>query len=174
MSAGFENGRHRTEDAGASAGRPADWSELGQDVRQIGDVALERGYGLVEAAREQVNGYVGRRKDDAAQSVADFAKALRDSGNGLEHQPNVKAFFDSAAEGLDQLAGSIRERSFEEFYADIEAVARRRPAAVAVATFVTGFLAARFIKSSAHPSHAVPRRDAPLGERRPGGTRYPA
>jgi hypothetical protein len=36
-----------------------------------------------------------------------------------------------AAEGLEQLSGSIRERSFEDFYSEIESVARRRPAAVA-------------------------------------------
>jgi hypothetical protein len=175
MSAGYENGRHQAQPAGASASRPADWSELKDDVRQLGDTAVQRGYGLVDAARDQVNTYVGQRKDDAAQSVSDFAKALRDSGGSLEQQPNVKAFFDSAADGLDQLAGSIRDRSFEEFYSDLEAVARRRPAAVAVATFLTGFLAARFIKSSAHPAHAIRGRDAfdsdlTAGARRPGHT----
>ena len=78
---------------------------------------------------------------------------------------------------MRRLAGNRAEQlaTFDDLeLVEAEAVARRRPAAVAVATFVTGFLAARFIKSSAHPSHAVPRRDAPLGERRPGGTRYPA
>jgi hypothetical protein len=72
----------------------------------------------------------------------------------------VKAFFDSAADGLEQLSGSIRERSFEDFYSEIESVARRRPAAVAVATFLTGFLAARFIRASAHPAHVLDGREA--------------
>ncbi|GJD47453.1 hypothetical protein OPKNFCMD_0161 [Methylobacterium crusticola] len=185
MSAGYQNGQHRTAGAGAPAEHPADWDGLRQDVRQLGDVAMERGYGLVEAARDQVNGYVDRRKGDAAQSVSDLAQALRESGGRLEQQPNVKAFFDSAAEGLEQLSGSIKERSFEDFYSDIEAVARRRPAAVAVATFLTGFLAARFIKSSAHPPHVFEGREAFAGGEvaRPDpyrtgdahrGTRYPA
>ncbi|WP_298955105.1 hypothetical protein [uncultured Methylobacterium sp.] len=160
MTAGLDNDYQRSQGAGqhsqgaASHGdQPADWNALRQDVRQLGDVAIERSYSLVEAAREQVGGYVDRRKSDAAQSVADMASALRESGKGLDQQPNVRAFFDSAADGLEQLSGSIRERSFEDFYSDIEAVARRRPAAVAVATFLTGFLAARFIKASAHPAH---------------------
>jgi hypothetical protein len=160
MSAGYENGQHRADDRGTPGERPADWDDLRHDVRQLGDVAMERGFSLVEAAREQVHGYVDRRKGDAAQSVSDLAQALRDSGGKLDQQPNVKAFFDSAAEGLEQLSGSIRERSFEDFYSEVEAVARRRPAAVAVATFLTGFLAARFIKSSAHPSHVLDGRDA--------------
>ncbi|ACA21066.1 hypothetical protein M446_6821 [Methylobacterium sp. 4-46] len=168
MSAGYQNGQHQAG-PGPGADHPAGWTGLRDDVRQLGDVAVERGYGLVDAAREQVTGYVARRKDDAAQSVEDFARALRESGKGLESQPNVRAFFDSAAEGLEQLSGSIRERSFEDFYSDIEAAARRRPAAVAIATFVTGFLAARFIKSSAHPRHAMPGREAFAAERRAGG-----
>ncbi|MEH3145182.1 MAG: hypothetical protein PGN34_07490 [Methylobacterium frigidaeris] len=158
MTAGFDNGYQGSQGAGPQAGQPADWDSLRQDVRQLGDVAIERSFSLVEAAREQVGGYVDRRKSDAAQSVSDMASALRESGKGLEQQPNVRAFFDSAADGLEQLSGSIRERSFEEFYSDIEAVARRRPAAVAVATFLTGFLAARFIKASAHPAQARPRQ----------------
>ncbi|MGY2052811.1 hypothetical protein [Methylobacterium sp. JK268] len=169
MSAGYQNGQHNTERAAPSADHPAGWSDLRDDVRQLGDVAVERGYGLVEAAREQVNTYVAQRKDDAAQSVDDFAKALRESGKGLEQQPNVKAFFDSAAEGLEQLSGSIRARSFEDFYGELEHVARRRPAAFAVATFVAGFFAARFIRSSAHPAHAIPGREAFEADRRPGG-----
>ena len=138
MSAGYDNGRHRADDRGTPGERPAEWNDLRHDVRQLGDVAMERGFSLVESAREQVHGYVDRRKGDAAQSVSDLAQALRDSGGKLEQQPNVKAFFDSAAEGLEQLSGSIRERSFEDFYSEIESVARRRPAAVAVATFLTG------------------------------------
>lgn len=159
MSAGYDNGRHRADDRGTPGERPAEWNDLRHDVRQLGDVAMERGFSLVESAREQVHGYVDRRKGDAAQSVSDLAQALRDSGGKLEQQPNVKAFFDSAAEGLEQLSGSIRERSFEDFYSEIESVARRRPAAVAVATFLTGFLAARFIRASAHPSHGLAGRD---------------
>jgi len=155
MSAGYDNGQHRTGEE-----RPADWNDLRHDVRQLGDVAMERGVNLVDSAREQVHGYVDRRKGDAAQSVSDLAQALRDSGGKLDQQPHVKAFFDSAADGLEQLSGSIRERSFEDFYGEIESVARRRPAAVAVATFLTGFLAARFIRASAHPAHVLDGREA--------------
>lgn len=177
MSAGYENGPHRSDDRIAPGERPADWNELRHDVRQLGDVAMERGYSLVESAREQVHGYVDRRKGDAAQSVSDLAQALRDSGGKLDQQPNVKAFFDSAADGLEQLSGSIRERSFEDFYSEIESVARRRPAAVAVATFLTGFLAARFIRASAHPAHVLDGREAfargpEVGADRGRGTSY--
>ncbi|KAB1078779.1 hypothetical protein F6X53_13540 [Methylobacterium soli] len=143
----------RPADPGApsAAGEQADWRGLKGDVEDIADVAVERGRGLMDAARAQAQDYVERRKGDAAQSVNDLAKTLRDSSRTFDDRPNIKAFFDSAAEGLEQLGGSIEARSFTDFYEDAEAFARRAPVAVAVGTFVAGFIAARFIKSSSLP-----------------------
>lgn len=149
MNANHSPGQTAAEAASAhtSAG-PADLKGLRSDVDGIANLAVERGLGFVDAARAQATDYVDRRKGDAAQSVHDLAKTLRDSSKTFDDRPNIKAFFDSAADGLEQLGGSIEERSFTDFYEDAEALARRSPVAVAVATFVTGFVVARFIKSS--------------------------
>lgn len=133
--------------SGASTAQP-DLNDLRTDVDGIASLAVERGRGFVDAAKTHATDYVDRRKADAAQSVHDLAKGLRDSSKSFDEQPNIKAFFDSAAEGLEQLGGSIENRSFSDFYDDAEAFARKAPVAVAVATFVTGFFVARFIKSS--------------------------
>lgn len=127
----------------------AEWKGLRSDASQFADAAVDRGRGLIDAARLQAFDYADKRKGSAAQSVADLAGSVRESGKSFEAQPNVRAFFDSAAEGLDQLSGTIRDRSLEELYREVEGVMRRRPAAVAAATFATGFLLARFIKASA-------------------------
>lgn len=149
----------------------ADWKALRGDVEGIADVAVERGRGFVAAARGHAEEYVDRRKSDAAQSVNDLARTVRDSSKTFEDRPNIRAFFDSAAEGLEHLGTQIENKSFSEFYEDAEAIARRSPVAVAVATFVTGFVVARFIKSSSLPqSHDLTRdlRDGPI---RDGGFR---
>ena len=127
----------------------AEWKGLRSDASQFADAAVDRGRGLVDAARVRAIDYAQKRKGAAAQSVADLAGSVRESGRSFEAQPNVRAFFDNAAEGLEQLSGTIRERSIEELYREVEGVIRRRPAAVAAATFATGFLVARFIKASA-------------------------
>lgn len=134
-----------------AAHEQADWRGLKGDVEGLADVATERGRGLLDAARVQAQSFVESRKGDAAQSVHDLAKTLRDSSKDFDDRPNIKAFFDSAADGLTQLGGSIEARSFSEFYGEAEAFARRAPVAVAVGTFVAGFIAARFIKSSSLP-----------------------
>lgn len=152
MSVGYQNGNDTQRKASGAAGGD-DWNAVREDVTgaasDLADAATARGRQFIEAARDQAADYVGRRKDSAAQSVADVANSLRESGSAFEDRPNIKAFVDNAAEGLDQLADTIRERSFEEIYDDVEGFARRRPTAFAAAATVVGFMLARFLKSSA-------------------------
>ncbi|WP_230533444.1 hypothetical protein [Microvirga roseola] len=126
-----------------------DWEAIKGDVGDMAGAAVDRGRDFMYSAREQATDYADRRKDDVAQSVEDFASSLRESTNAFEERPNIRAIVDSAAEGLEQLAGSIRERSFADIFNDFEDVARRRPTTVAAVSVAVGFLAARFIKSTA-------------------------
>lgn len=139
----------QTSQPGVGAERPPEWNAIKEDVTDIAGAAVERGRYFVDSAREQATSYVDLRKESAAQSVADVANALREVTRSLEDRPQIKAFVDTAAEGLEGLAGSIRERSVADIYSDIEDVMRRRPAVVAAASLIAGFFVARFIKSSA-------------------------
>lgn len=143
MGVGQQNG-NRQQDTGSE-----DWDALKGDVGEMAGAAVERGRYFIESAREQAADYVGHRKDDIAQSVADFATSLRESTRSFDDRPNIRAVVDSAADGLDQLADSIRDRSFADFFNDFEDVVRRRPATVAAVSVAVGFLAARFLKSTA-------------------------
>lgn len=104
---------------------------------------------LYETARQQATTFADRRKDEAAQSVSDLAASLRQTGKAFEERPNIHGFVGSAADGLEQLATGLRDRSFADIYGDVEAYARRSPATVGAVAVVAGFLLARFIKSSA-------------------------
>src|ERR687893_503534 len=126
-----------------------DWDALRGDVSEMAGAAVERGRFFIDSAREQATDYADRRKDDIAQSVADFATTLRESTHSFDERPNIRAVVDTAAEGLEQLADSIRERTFADFFNEFEDMVRRRPATVAAVSVAVGFLAARFIKSTA-------------------------
>jgi hypothetical protein len=143
MGVGQQN-TNRQQDNGTE-----DWDALKGDVGDIAGAAVERSRYFIDTAREQATDYVDRRKDDIAQSVADFATTLRESTHSFDERPNIRAVVDTAAEGLEQLADSIRERTFADFFNEFEGVVRRRPATVAAVSVAVGFLAARFIKSTA-------------------------
>ena len=125
-----------------------DLDDLRQEFAETADVAARRSRGFAAAARAHALDYADSRKSDAADSVAGLAHSLRDSGKTFDDRPNIKAFFDSAADGLDDLATTIEQRGFQEFYEEAEAFARRSPVAVAAASFAAGLLLARFVKSS--------------------------
>ena len=167
MSVGYENGRKNQRPSSQSENENADWDALKSDVGNIAGVAVERGRHFLDSAREQATVYVDRRKDNVAQSVSDFATSLRDATQSFDDRPNIRAVVDSAAEGLDQLADSIRDRSFADIFNEVEDVVRRRPAAVAAVTVALGFLTARFIKSSAAGLRYDHEQDRDAREGRP-------
>lgn len=130
----------------------ADLGDVAAEVKgAAGDLksaAVDQSRQLYEAARSQATSFADQRKNDAAQSVADLAASLRESGGTFGERPNIQAFVGSAADGLEQLADGLRERSFAEIYSDVEDYCRRSPMTVAAGAAVAGFLLARFIKSS--------------------------
>ena len=174
MSVG-NGGQQRTQASSQGAspqdtGGSADWGAVQEDVAQLASTAVERGRTLLDStidqAKSQATTYVDRRKDEVAESISGFASSLREALSQFDDRPGIREFVDSAAGGLDQVADSIRERSFNEIFEYGEDMIRRRPGAVAAATLVAGFLVARFIKSSAEGI-----REAEAARRRGGSQR---
>lgn len=113
---------------------------------------------FADALREQTQGYVEKRKADTARVVSDVADAIRGGGSGLDAYPQVKAFFDQAALGVDEFAGEISRRSFEELYDEVQAAVRRRPAVAAAAAALAGLALFRIINTPKRPT--IPRSRA--------------
>ena len=145
--------------AGGARGEPGDLKSIASEVAsEIASTAVEQSRGLLDAAKGTATSFADQRKDTAAQSIADLASSLRETGNSFEEQPSLKAFVGTAADGLEQIATGIRDRSFAEIYADIESVARRQPLTFGAGAAIAGFLLARFIKSSAEELQEVNAR----------------
>lgn len=108
---------------------------------------------FASAVRSVAADYVGKRKGDAVGAISDIADAIRTSGNGFDNNPNIKAFFDQAAEGVNELADGIARRSFADLFDEFEAAARRRPLLAGVAVAAASFTLLRFLRN---------RRNRPL------------
>lgn len=115
--------------------------------------------GLAGAIHDQTQAYVAKRKEDAVRAVADVAGAIRESGATFGGAPHLKAFFDSAADGVEELSADIGRRTVSELYDEVESAVRRRPGVTLAAAAMAGFALYRFFKASAiRPiprSHAV-------------------
>lgn len=140
--------RERSRGAWQGDATSEEWDALKGEFDDMADAAISRGRHFTDIARTQVADFANRRKDNAAQSVTDVATSLRDATRSFEDRPNIRAVVDTAAEGLEQFADSIRGRSINEMIADIEEIAQRHPTTTAILSVAAGFLAARFIKST--------------------------
>ena len=133
---------HPGEGPGAESGS---WEDLSEAAR---DTVAGRGREFIEAAKRHAAEYAASRKAGAAHSVEDVARSLRESGRAFEDTPHIRAFVDSAASGLENLAGDIRDRPLDDLYADAEDFARRHPIIVASGASIAGLMIARFFKAS--------------------------
>jgi hypothetical protein len=148
MATGHESNQQSGTTQGTAGGQTGpEWDALKGDMSEMAGAAMEQGRHIFDSAREQATGYVDQRKDHLAQSVADLANTLRESGGGFD-QPSIRAIVESAAGGLEQLAENMRARSFGDIVDNVETLVRRRPAVAAIATMTAGFLLARFVKAS--------------------------
>ena len=176
MSAGMQGGPTRQDRPSAQAADAPDWGVLKDEVGGIAEAAVERGWHFLDSAREQANGYLEGRKNEVADSIGEIAHSLREAMKPFEDRPNIRSLVDSAAQGLDQVADGIRERSVSELYEGFEDTMRRHPGAFAAGSMVVGFAIARFVKASGENARRTgPQRGrgGQIGSRQGRGRQLP-
>ncbi|MCJ2127287.1 hypothetical protein [Methylobacterium sp. E-045] len=122
----------------------------GSGEREVGTLG-----GFTGSIREQAESYTEKRKADVSRVVSDVAEAIRASSADFGSHQHVKAFFDSAADGIQELSEKIDQRTFGEIYGEVEATVRRNPSVTVAAAAFAGFVLFRFLKASKIPP--VPR-----------------
>lgn len=105
---------------------------------------------IANDAKETARSMLGEQQKAAASGVGDLAgalrKAAREMGDGGERAP-MSRLVESAADGLEQLSESLRNKDLSGLARDVESFARRQPVAFFGAAFAAGFLAVRFLKA---------------------------
>lgn len=110
---------------------------------------------LVQEAKETGKSLLDNQKRAAAESLDGWAEALHRAAEQLQHDDSSVAMFARrAAEGLAGFSGSLRQRDVDSLLAQAQDFARRRPAIFLGGALATGFVLARFLKSSGQRSFA--------------------
>ena len=113
-------------------------------TQEIGDRAKE----AAQTARDKTEELAEQGKTAGADHMKGFARAARGAAENLEEQsPEIARYVRQAADGLDQAADSVRNRSVGEFVEMVQDFARRQPAAFFGSTVLAGFVLSRFVKS---------------------------
>jgi hypothetical protein len=114
---------------------------------------------LACAAQSAALSVVDEQKARAAAQVGGIAAAVRAAAGALERSqsPVAADYVDSAARQVEMFADMLRERRWAEIAADVEEMARRRPALFVAGAVALGFLAGRFVSAAGRGNRLLPR-----------------
>ncbi|MEJ8570046.1 hypothetical protein [Microbaculum marinum] len=118
-----------------------------EGARHAYEAATEETQRVGEFVREQAGALVERQKSGLARGVAEIARHIRKSSEGLIDQPNIEDLVMRTADQVDAAATSIERKSTGELYSDAEDLCRRYPVTVATCAVVLGALVSRSLKS---------------------------
>jgi hemerythrin superfamily protein len=142
------------------------------EAERLGAEAKAKGQTLLHEQQQAV-----------AEHVGGLAEALHHTAQHLQeqHRDVVAQYTGQAAQGLERLSQTLRQRDLHAVVEQVEDFARRQPAVFIGSAALLGFLAARFLKSSAESRQGrfetsayggdLPRPQAPVG---PGAPVEPA
>jgi hypothetical protein len=118
--------------------------------------------GMMDRARTRAKEQLDNQKNRATDGLENVANIVRQSTQPLrnQHHDTIAVYVERAAEQLERLSSSLRERDVTELMRDAERFARKQPGLFLGATFAAGFMAARFLKSSTEPTDVSRRGEA--------------
>jgi len=110
-------------------------------VAGVKDLASHAGDKLMDVAETE--------KKAGADFAADMAGAIRRAADQFaDDVPQAAQYIHGAADQVDYITKSLRDRNVGQLISDVEDFARRQPTAFLGATVIAGFVALRFLKSS--------------------------
>lgn len=100
-----------------------------------------------QAAKDQAGGMLR----DATAGVGEFAGALRNAAKQIDggQNPTTARLATQAADALERMSSTLRSKDLDSMLRETERFARSQPALFIGAAALAGFLAVRFLKSSA-------------------------
>jgi len=105
---------------------------------------------LLEAARRRGRGLLDRQKSAAVEELHSVADVMRDAARRFEERQEggVAEYVEKAANYVDRVSSTLRERDLEDLMVEVEDQLRRKPAIVLGAAAVVGFALGRFLRAS--------------------------
>lgn len=120
---------------------------------QVSRDATEAAQDLAASASEQIQEAAAERKQQAADRVLRIAEAVDNAGSELDREiPFVGEYVHRAADEIETVGRTVRDRDVGELVDVAQDFARRQPALFAGVVGLAGFAAVRFVMASASRS----------------------
>lgn len=114
------------------------------------DKAKEALSTVSDRAGEQIETRLSDQKSRAADKLTGVSDALRTSSQQIRQngQEDIGQYIERAAQQVDRVANYLQSSDVRQMAREVEAFARRNPAAFVAGAFAVGFAASRFLKAS--------------------------
>lgn len=121
-------------------------SMAAEQAETLKNQAGEYASGMVRLARETME----ERKSAGADAVSGVARAVSSAADELEREsPLIARYVREAASSVENLSGSLRERSMQDMVRGTSDFVRRQPGTVFAGAVLAGLAMSRFAKASA-------------------------
>jgi hemerythrin superfamily protein len=142
-------------------------SQATAKTRETGEHVRHEGQRLAEEAKAKGRSVLHDQQHFLAAQIGNVAQALHKTAQQLgeqdQDQSALAQYTNQAADGLERFSHNLRDRELSSVIGQVEDFARRQPMAFIGGAAVLGFLASRFLKSSAE-GRSSSDRPAPAEE----------
>jgi hypothetical protein len=142
--------------SGGGSGKSFSATNLKESGARISAEAKQYAGDMANRVKESGRSMFEQQKETAVGQVENVANAIRTTATHLqeEGQDQVARYIGVVADQLESFSGRLREKNLDSIISDTQNLARRSPGTFFVGTVVTGFLLARFLKSSSERRNA--------------------
>jgi hypothetical protein len=148
-------------------------SQATASARETGEHIRHEAQRLTDDAKAKGSSMLREQQHVVAAQIGSLADALHQTAQHLggQDQSGLAHYTEQAASGLERFSHNLRDRDFNTVVGQVEEFARRQPVAFIGGAALLGFLASRFLKSSAerhHPSSSATHTAGMADGRRAG------
>jgi hypothetical protein len=124
-------------------------------AREAGEYVRHEAQRLTAEAKAKGSSILRDQQHAVAAQIGSLAEALHRTAQhlGAQEQDGLAHYTNQAAAGLEQFSQNLRDRDFHTIVGHVEDFARRQPVTFIGGAALLGFLASRFLKSSAERRH---------------------
>lgn len=119
-------------------------------AREAAEAAKHKASEVAGQAKDEAKDQLAQKKQQATGSLDDVADAMHAAGDRLEQDDRdaFASYAHNAANQVEHLVQSVRNRSVGEILDEAERFARREPGLFIGGAFLLGIVGARFLKAS--------------------------
>jgi len=134
----------------------------------MSEMVREQLSNAADLAKSQARNTYEKQKNRALDEIGTLASALRRTGDSLDSNSISSTVVDRAAGTLETLGRGLQGKDLDTLVRDAESFGRRNPAVFLGVAAALGFVAARFVKSSARAEMPEqPQYGGPYEQRTP-------